>query len=80
MTIAEFKAWLEGFGEAMNGSPTPDQWEAIKAKIAQLREPLSVPSGYKFPSGYKWREPVAPGPWWEVFPTVNDRTVPLRAH
>ncbi|MFC3206845.1 hypothetical protein [Aquamicrobium soli] len=73
MTIPEFKAWLEGFEAAMGDSPTKEQWEAIKAKIAQLRAVDVAP----LPSGYKWRHP-----WWEV-PLVryeDDRTVPLRTH
>ena len=78
MTISEFKAWLEGFEAAMGDSPTSEQWEAIKAKIAQLRAVDVAP----LPSGYKWREPYKRNPWWEE-PLVryeDDRTVPLRAH
>ena len=76
MTIAEFKAWLEGFEAAMGNAPTPEQWETIKAKITQLREPAGLPNGYK------WRDFVKPAPWWECPPTIryDDRTAPLRAH
>jgi hypothetical protein len=38
MTISEFKAWLDGFTDAMGDAPTPEQWTKIKAKMAQLRE------------------------------------------
>lgn len=78
MTISEFKAWLEGFEAALNGPPNEDQWEAIKAKIAQLREVRIDP----LPSGYKWRDPAKPSPWWEVEPKIrytDDRTVPICA-
>lgn len=71
MTIAEFKAWLEGFETALTGAPTPEQWEAIKAKIAQLRgvDVQPLPVNYRHPT------------WWECPPaTMNDRTIPLRAH
>lgn len=70
MTIAEFKAWLEGFETALTGAPTPEQWEAIKAKIAQLREPVSLPGGYR---PYKWLpdDRTAPLFTWNV---------PLHAH
>lgn len=34
MTLAEFKAWLEGFEASVSGAPTADQWAAIKAKLA----------------------------------------------
>lgn len=36
MTVNEFKAWLEGFDAAINGAPTPEQWETIKAKLATV--------------------------------------------
>lgn len=42
MTAQEFKAWLEGYGESFNpfgdqpAHPSPVQWQAIKARIAQL--------------------------------------------
>lgn len=71
MTIAEFKAWLEGFEAALNGAPTPEQWDAIKAKIAQLRAVDVQP----LPANYR------PSPWWECPPVLmNDRTVPLHVH
>ena len=51
MTIAEFRAWLEGFGASfpMEGQatercgwnaprPSADQWNAIKAKLATVGE------------------------------------------
>lgn len=42
MSVSEFKAWLEGFEEAMGGNPpSADQWKAIKAKLARV-EPLKV--------------------------------------
>lgn len=70
MTIAEFKAWLEGFEAAMGNAPTEDQWATIKAKIAQLRETAGLPGGYR---PYKWPpdDRTAPLFTWNV---------PLRAH
>lgn len=72
MTIAEFKAWLEGFEAALTGAPTSEQWEAIKAKIAQLRAVDMQP----LPADYR------PAIWWECPPATryDNRTVPLRAH
>lgn len=75
MTISEFKAWLEGFEAALNGPPTEDQWATIKAKIAQLREVHIDP----LPSGYKWRDPVKPSPWWETTNLGAPTTTP-RGH
>lgn len=36
MTPDQFKAWFEGFCEAIDGSPTPGQWAKIKAKAADI--------------------------------------------
>lgn len=37
MSLSEFKAWLEGFEEAMGGNPpSADQWKMIKAKLAKV--------------------------------------------
>lgn len=36
MTLAEFKAWFEGFTEDMDAAPTPKQWKRIKARVAQI--------------------------------------------
>lgn len=36
MTLNEFKAWLEGFSDAMGDAPTPEQWKKIKEKLARV--------------------------------------------
>ena len=36
MTLSEFKAWREGFNEAINGAPNKEQWEVIKDKLIQV--------------------------------------------
>ena len=36
MTLAEFKAWFEGFTESMEGQPTAKQWKRIKERVAQI--------------------------------------------
>jgi len=36
MTLAEFKAWFEGFTEDMEAAPTPKQWKRIKARVGQI--------------------------------------------
>jgi hypothetical protein len=44
MTPREFKAWFEGFTEAMDGQPTPAQWAKIKERVAQIDgTPTSYP-------------------------------------
>jgi len=39
MTPTEFKAWFEGFCEAIDAAPTPEQWAKIKAKVADMGGP-----------------------------------------
>jgi hypothetical protein len=36
MTLAEFKAWFDGFTEDMEGAPSAKQWKRIKARVAQI--------------------------------------------
>lgn len=36
MTLAEFKAWFEGFTEDMDDAPNEKQWERIKARIKDI--------------------------------------------
>lgn len=58
MTVAEFKAWLEGFEEAMGGKPpTAEQWKTIKAKLSRV----AMGEALK-PFLYKSDRTV---PWWD---------------
>lgn len=36
MTPKEFKAWFDGFTEAMEGTPTVKQWARIKERVAEI--------------------------------------------
>lgn len=36
MNLSEFKAWLEGFNEAIGDAPTPEQWAKIMAKLKDV--------------------------------------------
>lgn len=36
MTPQEFKAWFDGFTEALDGVPTVTQWDRIKARVAEI--------------------------------------------
>lgn len=36
MTLAEFKAWLDGFKEAVGDAPTRDQWQKVLAKLQDV--------------------------------------------
>jgi hypothetical protein len=41
MTNNEFKAWFEGFTEAMDKAPTQKQWSRIKEKVKSIDGTLS---------------------------------------
>ncbi len=36
MTPSEFKAWFGGFTEALDGTPSEEQWKRIKARVAEI--------------------------------------------
>lgn len=36
MTLAEFKAWFEGFTEGMDSTPNAKQWDRIKARVKEI--------------------------------------------
>jgi len=38
MTFNEYKSWLDGFSEGINGAPTKEQWEKIKSKLNEVVE------------------------------------------
>ncbi len=55
MTIREFRAWLDGFKEAIGEAPTPEQWAKVLQKVSEVREPLPV-----LPN----TQPNILGPYW----------------
>ncbi len=36
MTLAEFKAWFEGFTEGMDAAPNEEQWKRIKDRVSEI--------------------------------------------
>lgn len=36
MNLIEFKAWFLGFSEGVGDAPTAEQWQKIKAKVAEI--------------------------------------------
>ena len=38
MTLAEFKAWLDGFRMAIDQAPTDEQWKLILDKLATVHD------------------------------------------
>lgn len=52
MTPKEFKAWFDGFTEALEGTPSVKQWARIKERVAEID---GTPTTYPvYISGY-WR-------------------------
>lgn len=73
MTIAEFKAWLEGYSANMGAAPTAEQWAAIKAKLDRLK----VVSDPVWPL----HRQIYNAPPMRGCPSyIDNKTVPLRAH
>lgn len=56
MTNSEFKAWFDGFTEAMDGIPSKKQWDRIKARVKEI-DGASVNKYYidrYWPGGYPY--------------------------
>jgi hypothetical protein len=66
MDVKEFKAWFEGFRECIDGTPTPEQFAKIKAKIAQIEGPAPKVT---------YRHPLA---WADIVPK-DERIQPMVA-
>lgn len=55
MTLSEFKAWFEGYTEALDGSPDEKQWKRIKAQVAKIDgAPLTQTVFIDRYRDYKW--------------------------
>jgi len=50
MTLNEFKAWLEGFDEAIDTAPTVEQWIKIKTKLKTVTETTEYKPVYRSPN------------------------------
>ena len=44
MNLSEFKAWFEGYTEAMEGRPTEKQWKRIQARVKEIKD---APTTYR---------------------------------
>lgn len=67
MTLSEFRAWLDGFSEGVGDAPTPEQWQRIQQKLAEVIEIAPAPPPAQWPT----REPVPGLPWkigWPLSP------------
>lgn len=66
MTLAEFKAWFEGFTESIEGAPTEAQFAKIKARVALIdgapvTYPIFVERYWPQPRVPYWSNPVWAG-------------------
>lgn len=74
MTLGEFKAWLDGFGAAINGAPTQEQWETIKTKLAEVQDTIPAPPVFSpFSHPQLPPSPSIGRPWW-LSPVIGDVT------
>lgn len=71
MTLAEFKAWFEGFSETMEGAPSEKQWERIKARVAEING--SVVTERVFVDRYiePYRRYWPSAPYWTAYSTAG---------
>jgi hypothetical protein len=74
MTLAEFKAWFEGFSENITDyGLTQDQWEKVKAKVAETTDELPITVKYGWKGDYPYFQyPDARS----VFSTAHDPMPP----
>lgn len=73
MTISEFKHWLDGFAESIDGSPTKKQWDKIRKKLDSVYEATTAPS---LPVYIPYHVPYyqrTSDRWW----TNNNTQIPL---
>lgn len=56
MTLSEFRSWLDGFSEAIDGAPNAEQWEKIKAKLATVKDDVKVVPNPFPPSPLRWSD------------------------
>ena len=70
MTSDDFRAWLSGFSEAVDGAPTEAQWARVLEKLGQV-VPVAPIIPFDFP------RPSIPNTWgtWPYGTTSNGTRV-----
>lgn len=75
MTPSEFKSWFDGFVEGMDSQPNENQWERIKARVAEIDgKPVTYPVYVNryWPSGYY--------PSWQYLSATSGTSVTNTSH
>lgn len=56
MTLSEFKAWFEGYTDAIEGAPTKAQFDKIKVKVAAIDGSVTTYPIYvdRYRGVFKW--------------------------
>lgn len=67
MTLAEFKAWFEGYTEDLKGAPTEQQFARIKEKVKAID---GTPTTYPIFVDRWWPNPN-PAPVWPHWSTMS---------
>lgn len=65
MNLSEFKAWFEGYTEAMEGRPTEKQWKRIQGRVKEIKDaptsyPVFVDRYWNYPRPY-WPQYIGQG-------------------
>lgn len=71
MTLAEFKAWFEGFAENIDGAPTPEQWARVAEKLDEVCETAPPIWINPYPVPWTFTHDPAPEPWTITTPTTG---------
>lgn len=71
MTPSEFKAWFEGFSEAVLKAPTEQQWDLLKQKVQNIVETFPFDRRFHYPR-YNPTEPYCTETYLKDEPAVSD--------
>ncbi len=79
MNLNEFKSWLDGFSEAIDGAPTKEQWDRVKSVLKSVHEITLAPVPNMTPSTWPHHPtprifPVSPSPFIDPYYTICTTT------
>ena len=71
MTLAEFKAWFDGYTENVDKQPTQKQWARIKDRVAEIDGTAVTERVYIDRYWPIYRQPYFGSPVWTTCGTVS---------